>query len=77
MVVRDAVYIVVPGIAFGGIAAGSTARLTERLLFGVSALDPGTFAATIGVLALVAVAAALLPARRAAMLDPARALHTE
>ena len=77
MVLRDAVYIVVPGIVLGGIAAGSAAPLTGRLLFGVTALDPGIYAATIGVLAVVAIAAALVPARRAAGLDPIRALRTE
>jgi predicted permease len=77
MVLRDAAYIVVPGIVLGGIAAGSAARLTDRLLFGVTALDPGTYAATLGVLAVVATAAALVPARRAARLDPVRALQTE
>jgi putative ABC transport system permease protein len=77
MVLRDAVYIVVPGIVLGGIAAGSAARLMDRLLFGVTAVDPITYAAAIGVLAVVAIVAALVPARRAAMLDPVRALQTE
>jgi predicted permease len=77
MVLRDAVSIVVPGIVLGSIAAASTARLTDRLLFGVTALDPRTYAATIGVLAVVAIVGALVPARRAARLDPVRALQTD
>jgi predicted permease len=77
MVLRDAVSILVPGIVLGGIAAASTASVTDRLLFGVTALDPSTYAATIGVLAVVTIVGALVPARRAAMLDPVRALQTD
>ncbi len=77
MVLRDAAYIAVPGIALGGIAAGFAARVSDRLLFGVAALNPSTYAATIGVLAVVTLMAALVPARRAARLDPIRALQTE
>jgi predicted permease len=77
MILRDALYIVVPGIVIGGVTAGSAARLMDRLLFGVTALDPTTYAATIGVLVLVALAAALIPARRAARLDPVSALQTD
>jgi putative ABC transport system permease protein len=49
----------------------------DRLLFGVSALDPTTFVMVTGVLAAVSTAAALVPARRAARIDPVRAMQTE
>jgi predicted permease len=74
MVLRDAAYIVVPGIVFGAIAARLAGSTIEALLYGVSASDPTTFVAVIVVLAIVTTAAALLPARRAARVDPARAL---
>jgi ABC-type lipoprotein release transport system permease subunit len=46
-------------------------------LFGVHPLDPATFAVAPGLLAVVAFAAALLPARRATNVDPATVLRTE
>jgi predicted permease len=77
MVLRDAAYIVVPGIVFGVVAARLTGRTIEALLYGVSASDLPTFVAVISVLAIVSTAAALLPARRAAGIDPVRALQSE
>ena len=77
MVLRDAAYIVVPGIVIGAVAARLTGQTIEALLYGVKASDPPTFIAVIAVLAIVTTAAALLPARRAASIDPVRALQTE
>lgn len=77
MVLRDAAYIVVPGIVFGAVAARLTGRSIETLLYGVSASDLPTFLAVIAVLAIVTTAAALLPARRSAGVDPVRALQAE
>jgi predicted permease len=77
MVLRDAAYIVVPGIVIGAVAARLTGQTIEALLYGVNASDPPTFIAVIAVLAIVTTAAALLPARRAASIDPVRALQTE
>jgi predicted permease len=53
------------------------ARAVRSLLFGVSIVDPAVYAAGIVGIGLVAVLAGLLPARRAAGVDPARALRTE
>jgi ABC-type antimicrobial peptide transport system permease subunit len=47
------------------------------MLYGVSNLDPVSYAAAIALLVGILVAAALLPARRALKLDIARALHEE
>jgi predicted permease len=74
MVLRDAAYIVAPGIAIGALPARLTGHTIESLLYGVSASDLPTFLAVIVVLAIVTTAAALLPARRAATVDPVRAL---
>jgi predicted permease len=76
-VLRDAAHLVVPGLIVGGIAVRFTGQLVDRLLFGVSALDPTTFVMVTGVLAVVSTAAALVPARRAARIDPVRAMQTE
>jgi ABC-type antimicrobial peptide transport system permease subunit len=47
------------------------------LLFGVTAMDPVTFAAMLGVLTIVAALAGYLPARRASRIDPLAALRAE
>ncbi len=61
-----------------GLAAGlAIGRAARALLHGVGPQDPVAVAAAVGVLALVALAAGALPARRAARADPARALRAE
>jgi putative ABC transport system permease protein len=62
------------GIAAGVVAALGTAKLLEKLVFGVSAADPYTLAAVAGVLALVALMASLVPAYRASRLNPVEVL---
>ena len=52
-------------------------RAVRSQLFGVSAADPGVYAAGILLIALVAAVAGFIPSRRAATVDPARALRTE
>ena len=49
----------------------------RRFLYGVSAKDPATFALVAAGLAVVAVAASWIPARRATHVDPAVALRSE
>jgi predicted permease len=77
MILREAAYIVVPGVVIGGVAARFAGGLVKSLLFGVTAFDPSMYIAVIGVLAAVAVGATFAPARRAARLDPIRALRME
>jgi putative ABC transport system permease protein len=63
------------GIGVGTIAALGAARVLERLVFGVSASDPLTLAAVAATLVVVALVACLLPAYRAARVDPVHALR--
>ena len=65
------------GVAAGILAALGLTRTIESLLFGVTATDPLTFAAVAGLLALVAILACYLPARRATHADPMEALRQE
>lgn len=65
------------GVAAGIVAALGLTRTIESLLFGVTATDPVTFAAVVGLLALVAILACYLPARRATHADPMEALRQE
>jgi predicted permease len=65
------------GVAAGVAAAIPAARLLSGLLYGVEARDPATFAAAAAVLLGVAALAALLPARRAAAIQPLDALRPD
>jgi ABC-type antimicrobial peptide transport system permease subunit len=58
------------------VAFGLT-RLLHSQLFGVSSADPVTLACAVGLIALVALFAALVPATRAASVNPTEALRTE
>jgi predicted permease len=77
MVLRDSLYLVAFGLAAGLPLAWFTSRWMSSMLFNLTAHDPLSFvAAGLGVLA-VSVAAALIPARRAAAIDPMRSLRTQ
>jgi hypothetical protein len=74
LVMRDALIIVTLGLGVGLPAAYSAAEFTRTLLFGVTASSPRVFVMTAALLATTALAATLLPARRASRANPILAL---
>ena len=77
MVLREAALVAAAGIALGLGASLAFGRMVEGLVFGLKPGDPRVLGASAALLALVAIGAALAPARRAATMDPMRALRTE
>ena len=77
MILRETLYLVLAGLLIGVPAALLGARLISSQLFGLSATDPLTLIAAAIVLTLVALLAGYLPARRAARVNPLKALRYE
>ena len=77
MVLRQGLTLTLAGSAIGLAAAMALSRITASLLYGVSPTDTLTFAAVPAALLTIAAVACLVPARRAARLDPIRALRCE
>ena len=76
-VLRTTFTVAAAGIAVGIVASLGASRLLDSLLFGVSPRDAMIFASSIGVLIVTAIAANVLPARRAARVDPMISLRAE
>jgi predicted permease len=74
MVLREGAAMVVAGTALGLIGAFLLRQTLQSQLYEIGAMDPGVIVAVAALLALVALAAILLPARRAAQTDPVHAL---
>ena len=77
LVVNEGMGLTAAGVAVGTAGALAATRLLGSLLFGVSATDPLTFVLVPAFLALVALAACWIPARRATRVDPMVALRYE
>ena len=77
LIVRRGVILAAIGVAIGVALAVGATRGMASLLYGVRPSDPVAFAVAVVVLLAVAIGASWIPARRAARLDPVRALRME
>jgi len=77
LILRQGVALVVIGVALGLLGYFAASRVIGTLLFNVAPNDPVALVAAPVVLALIALAACLLPARRATRVDPMVALRAE
>jgi ABC-type antimicrobial peptide transport system permease subunit len=77
MVLRGGLMVGACGVLIGLPLAIGGARFLESMLFGVKRSDPRFFIAAVAGIAIVTLAASLIPARRAASVDPIQALRAE
>ena len=77
LILRQGVAMTVAGVALGMVAAAALTRLIKAFLYGVTPLDPVTFAGGLLLMLCVALAASYIPARRATKVDPMAALRYE
>lgn len=77
MILRESIGITLIGIATGAVGAFVLARLIKSMLYGVVPYDPVTLGGGVTLLIAVALAASWIPARRAAGVEPMRALRHE
>ena len=77
LLLRESAVLVGLGVVVGGAAGLALGKLIGSLLYGVAPFDPLTLLVVAVLLAVVALTAAFVPARRAARVDPARALRGE
>lgn len=77
MILRESILLMIIGLAIGIPVALSSTRVLKTLLYQLSPLDPAAIAIAIAAVSFMTVAAAWLPARRAARINPTQALRTE
>jgi putative ABC transport system permease protein len=77
LVLQEGALLVVVGLAVGAALSFAGAQFISGLLFGVSARDPQVFIAVSALVTIAALAACLIPGRRALKIDPLLALRTE
>ena len=74
-IVMESLALAAAGGTIGLVAAAVSTRFARTLLFGVAPQDPITLVTAVAVLLVVVVAASWLPARRASLIDPSRAMR--
>jgi putative ABC transport system permease protein len=74
-IVMESLMLAAAGATLGLAGAAASTRLARTMLFGVAPQDPVTLVTAVAVLLIVVVAASWLPARRAALTDPVRAMR--
>jgi ABC-type antimicrobial peptide transport system permease subunit len=77
MILREASWMALVGVIVGLAAAAAMGRLIASMLFGLKSYDPLTLGGASLLLVLIAIAASWVPARRAAHVDPIKALRHE
>ena len=77
LIFTSAAKLAVAGCVLGLLGAAAASRLLQSLLFGVSPFDPLVLALAAGFVLVLALVASLLPARRAASIDPMQALRAD
>jgi len=77
MILRQGMGLAIGGIVLGVLGAFTLTHAVKALLFGVTPTDPVTFVGVAAVLSAAALVACYIPARRAAQIDPLRALRIE
>ncbi len=77
MIVRRGLTMALIGVMAGLAISAAMMRLLSGMLYGIRPSDPITFAGTAALLLLVSIAASIIPAYRAARLDPMQALRNE
>jgi putative ABC transport system permease protein len=77
LIMRRGLALTAGGVALGLVIAAAAARTLESMLFGITALDPATFASVAAGFAIVAAVASFVPARHATTVDPAITLRDE
>ncbi|HEY2152312.1 MAG TPA: ABC transporter permease [Vicinamibacterales bacterium] len=77
MIIGDAARLAGAGLGVGVVLALALGRVISSLLYETSKTDPLTFAAVVGILGAVAIAAGYIPARRASRIAPVEALRCQ
>ena len=77
MVLRESLWIALAGLAVGLPLCFAVSRLLRTQVYGLSALDPISFLVAMALTLLIVLGAALLPARKAASVNPTEALRAE